>query len=421
MDKLKINKLETIINSISSKVLRLLGFFVPKNKDIWIFGERSGTQFTGNSKYLFLHIIENYKNIHPIWFTKEKGVFEKIKKLNGEVYFINSIKALYYGLIGKVYIHSFGRGDIVNYSKKNALFINLYHGTAPKKMRYRYQKDDLDTATSEFTREMVRKKMFPNIKKFAITGDPRDAILLKEINKLEILKKYQLEKFANKKIISYLPTFRLFRKDYKPIFSNFEKINQLENIVIFEKSHPHEQNSAQKIKTQTQNIINISNLNFDTQELLAITDIFITDYSSCYIDFLLTERPMIFYPYDLEEFSKYRSLLFNYEKIIPNGKAKNEIEMIDEIKYYLENNKLDEKEIEKYSKEGFFFDYNEFTPGIKVYTEDEIFEAIKRYLENPDLDKEKRMKLKNTFHKYQDSKSAERVYQEIIKLLEVGK
>jgi CDP-glycerol glycerophosphotransferase (TagB/SpsB family) len=39
-------------------------------------------------------------------------------------------------------------------------------------------------------------------------------------------------------------------------------------------------------------------------------------------------------------------------------------------------------------------------------------------MKNPELDKKRRIKIKNIFHKYDDGKSAERVFNEIINLLQ---
>src|SRR5690606_38498864 len=46
----------------------------------------------------------------------------------------------------------------------------------------------------------------------------------------------------------------------------------------------------------------------DTNELLSIIDVLVTDYSSIAVDFLATGRPMLFYVYDLEEYAAERGL-----------------------------------------------------------------------------------------------------------------
>ncbi|MDP8202565.1 MAG: hypothetical protein P9M11_10560, partial [Candidatus Tenebribacter burtonii] len=114
---------EGILGVFNKCLLQILGFFFKKNETIWIFGEAGGKQFLSNSKYLFLYIIKYQKKIRPIWFTKKRDIVKEINDLGGEAYIFNSLKALYFGLIAKVYIHSYGRDDILNYSLKNAIFI----------------------------------------------------------------------------------------------------------------------------------------------------------------------------------------------------------------------------------------------------------------------------------------------------------
>lgn len=39
-------------------------------------------------------------------------------------------------------------------------------------------------------------------------------------------------------------------------------------------------------------------INIDVQELMFISNVLITDYSSCFVDFLMLNRPVLFYHYD---------------------------------------------------------------------------------------------------------------------------
>ena len=74
-------------------------------------------------------------------------------------------------------------------------------------------------------------------------------------------------------------------------------------------------------KTKTLNI----------EQLLAISDICITDYSSIAFEFAIMERPLIFFAYDLEEYIDERGLYYNYDEITPGPVCKTTEEMIDYI------------------------------------------------------------------------------------------
>ncbi|WP_271397023.1 CDP-glycerol glycerophosphotransferase family protein [Salinicoccus roseus] len=55
----------------------------------------------------------------------------------------------------------------------------------------------------------------------------------------------------------------------------------------------------------------------DIFDLLSVTDILITDYSSIPFEFSTLRRPMLFYPYDLEQYEAIRGLWFDYESLAP--------------------------------------------------------------------------------------------------------
>ena len=58
----------------------------------------------------------------------------------------------------------------------------------------------------------------------------------------------------------------------------------------------------------------------DVTGMLDIFDCLITDYSSIYIDYLLTGNPVIFLPYDREEYLAGRGMNFDYDEVTPGPK-----------------------------------------------------------------------------------------------------
>lgn len=67
------------------------------------------------------------------------------------------------------------------------------------------------------------------------------------------------------------------------------------------------------------------------EELLAIADICITDYSSVGFEYAITERPLIFFAYDIEEYIDDRGLYFGYDEITPGPVVKTTEEIVDYI------------------------------------------------------------------------------------------
>ncbi len=56
----------------------------------------------------------------------------------------------------------------------------------------------------------------------------------------------------------------------------------------------------------------------DMADLLAVTDVLVTDYSSAMFDFACTARPMVFFTYDLERYrDQVRGFYFDFEKEAP--------------------------------------------------------------------------------------------------------
>ena len=69
----------------------------------------------------------------------------------------------------------------------------------------------------------------------------------------------------------------------------------------------------------------------DTNDLLLISDVLITDYSSVIYEYSLLERPMIFFAYDLENYSATRGMHREYEEAAPGSIATTFDELIELI------------------------------------------------------------------------------------------
>ena len=115
----------------------------------------------------------------------------------------------------------------------------------------------------------------------------------------------------------YSPTFR---DDGSDAFSNghleLEKLNTFLNkysIILVLKMHPLNAYTYQDLS----NILNYGK-DFDIYPVMSLSDMMITDYSSIYIDYLIIDRPIVFFNYDYEKYlEKNRKLQSEFLHTIP--------------------------------------------------------------------------------------------------------
>lgn len=68
------------------------------------------------------------------------------------------------------------------------------------------------------------------------------------------------------------------------------------------------------------------------EELLCVSDICISDYSSLVFEYSLLEKPIIFFAYDIEEYFDWRGFYFCYEELAPGPICKTNQELLEQIK-----------------------------------------------------------------------------------------
>ena len=176
-----------------------------------------------------------------------------------------------------------------------------------------------------------------NVDRVIATGVPRTDIFFDEAYKREIRAKifstYPMLK--DKKVILFAPTFRgsskkegnypHYRFDYKKIFESFG-----DEYRIIIKHHPHVNNKPVIENEYKDRVIDLSK-NEELNELLFVTDILITDYSSVIFEAALLDIPMLFYAFDLDEYISSRGFYCEYISFIPGKLVENMDEIIDAL------------------------------------------------------------------------------------------
>lgn len=149
---------------------------------------------------------------------------------------------------------------------------------------------------------------------------------LDEIEKLKI--KEQLGITSEQKVILYAPTWRGVHGDvhfdFEKLQEDMEKLSQIDGSVVLFRGHALIEQYFQETDFGVQSVPNT----IDTNRLLSIVDILITDYSSIMFDFLPALKPLILYIYDYDEYKEERGLYFDV-KDVP-GQVCYEIESVVE-------------------------------------------------------------------------------------------
>lgn len=176
-----------------------------------------------------------------------------------------------------------------------------------------------------------------------------------------------------KKVILYAPTYRDNQLNEAEISLDIQKLEeQLSNdYVLFLKLHPAIKRDFYNAHSNF--VYDVSDMN-DINELLVITDILISDYSSIPFEFSLLERPMIFFAYDLEEYTKTRGFWENYTNFVPGPIVQNTNELLTTIN----KNQFDFSKIKDFANQ-----WNQYSKGnssstliSSLYTEEKLYRAI---------------------------------------------
>lgn len=342
------SKIKILASFILSKLLVGLSCLFPRNKKIWIFGSFNGC-FNDNSKYLFLYVYENCKDITPIWISKNKALVDSLKSKNFKAYYKWSFKGVFFCLRGKFYFYNAYISDISEYLYGNAIKFNLWHGTPIKKIEFdilvgqigkifnksiksriayknNYIRPDYILSTSSLVSECYSSAFRIDVDRCLEVGYPRNVLLtyspshvFKFISNYESKHILSLVKNLKKynRVYIYMPTWRDDNSDFiKQSDIDFGALNILlnnESSFLILKLHS---NTKLDINLNYENILLLETSD-DVYPILPFTDVLITDYSSIIFDYKLMNKKVVLFPFDQRAYlNKNREMYYDYNIFI---------------------------------------------------------------------------------------------------------
>ncbi|HET7627066.1 MAG TPA: CDP-glycerol glycerophosphotransferase family protein [Bacillales bacterium] len=151
----------------------------------------------------------------------------------------------------------------------------------------------------------------------------------------------------DKKVILYAPTFRDGQRDGFECRLDFDSMERAlkDTHVLLLRFHPTVTRRNDYERTHPGFVFDYSD-HPDVNELLLITDVLVTDYSSIPYEFSLLRRPMIFFTKDQQEYKRQRGYFGDYESIVP-GPVTNDTKSVIEL---LLKGEFDMGRIERFSQ-----------------------------------------------------------------------
>lgn len=328
-------------------LILILKCFVRCNDKKILFMSYGGRKFDDSPKALYETIKADafFKDYELVWGFLNPQDFNALGLKTVKV---DTLKFYITAISSHIWINNSSVERGLNLRTKSTLEINTWHGTPLKKMGNDIQGNSgysagskakgkiLYCSQSEYDREIFSRLFKTKKENILISDLPRNDKLLNlnNFNLSEIKEKIGVPK--NKKIILYAPTFREYDRDglnscfiNPPIDTEKWKNELSDNYVVLFRAH-YEIINVLGIKNDGF-FFNVSDYPY-LDDLIAVSDMLISDYSSIYFDYSVTEKPMLNFAYDFDTYLKERGLYLDLKEALPCNVNLTEDSLIKEIK-----------------------------------------------------------------------------------------
>lgn len=293
-----------------------------------VFVNFNGRGYGCNPKYIAQEILRQNLNYDLVWLVNNMNetMPEKIRKVQ-----FNSAGAVYELSTAKVIISN-TKLQLPFIKKQGQFFIMTWHGDYWVKYVEKDTEDqlskeyvinskqnsaitDLIPSSSKLQTEEIRRAYWYN-GEIIECGLPRNDIFFKSSEELINNLKRRLNIPVENKILLYAPTFR----NDIPTSVNAYKFNQGKILEVIRKKfkgewslllrfHPNVSGAgfAQNLYRLSSNVIDVTNYP-DPQEIILISDVLISDYSSVIYNFMISRKPAFIFAKDAKTYPKERRI-----------------------------------------------------------------------------------------------------------------
>lgn len=349
--------MKKIIETVISIWFKLLGKLPKKN--LVYFESFHGKQFSDNPKAVYDYLKKEDATLELVWGVT-RGYEETFIKQ--KVPYISRFSLHWFFVMPRAKFWVINTRTPLWLSKDNqTIYIQTWHGTPLKRIGVDieevnipgYTKESYDqeflqeskrwnylTSSSDYTTEHF-KQAFGFTGEMITKGFPRnDQLVNRKSHESKIMEmKRQLGIDNDKKIILYAPTWR--ETDHKTAngyefsiefpYDNFIETCG-EDMILLVRMHYLVAQTLDTSKWPKDKLIDVS-VGYDMSDLLLVSDVLITDYSSCMFDFSLTNRPMLFFMPDSTQYEQdIRGFYQPIQSLLPGPIIKEPDKLIEQLK-----------------------------------------------------------------------------------------
>lgn len=302
---------------------------------------RDGKSMTDSPYAIFNYLIhdKSFEKYQHVWIVstqaQQKTYAKKYRKYNNIKFIIKESEDYLYYLTKCKYLINNATFPAYFTKKPEQIYINTWHGTPLKLMGLDIKDNLIETqntiknflssdyliSPNRHTTEIFKHAFkLQGINEEAIleVGYPRiDATFNTDEKEVKRKLKKQGITMSNEPILLFSPTWRgaAVHNPEDTLEETLETVKILNDTTQYQvllKVHPFIFDKAKNNKKLKPYLVNDV---FDTNELLSVVDLLVTDYSSIFFDFLVTDKPIIFYTPDYEAYEESRGLYLDVDTL----------------------------------------------------------------------------------------------------------
>lgn len=333
---LTVVRLYNILLIMKTKIICIISaplLIFPIQKEKIVVCNYKGKGYGDNGKYIVKEIISQGLKYDIVWLLNKSLINKTVIPEQVRIVEYGTLKSLYELSTAKIWIDNC-RKDYYPIKRKGQHYIQTWHGGIALK---KVEKDaasqlglhyimsakndskmaDIFISNSKFCTRMYRDAFWYN-KEILEIGSPRCDLFFCDTDEVKNKVKSHYHIDTDSKILIYAPTFRqagltsIYNIDFNRLLKVLqEKFKSKWTILV--RLHPNISNKSNFME-YSNDIINATDYD-DMYELMAASDILITDYSSTMFEFSFMKKPVFLYCPDIDSYKKERNFYFELHEL----------------------------------------------------------------------------------------------------------